>query len=225
MKKTKYIIAVNGRPAAGKDTLGRLFLDNIEKSTIMKMASPIADSLKACFSLSDTEYTHYREEGKEQPLLGDNKNPSFRTCMIDFGEKFLKRSFYPEIFSSLLWKRLLKIIDNECFIITDIGFQGEFDLLCEHVRSFNSRDENYNIEILLYRIERQSVIPELSLFEKMIRTILRKKNFPGDSREFVDVSKNVDVVKRFVVYNNDSSVEYLESFVKGEIKECILTQE
>ncbi len=218
----KKIICANGHPRAGKDTFGKYFSTKaLGKSKIYKMAEPIGDALKATFSFNNEEYSYYRELGKGRPLFPNVPNsPTFRQCMIDYGEKFLKTTFYPEIFADLLFKKIEADVDDiDNFIITDIGFQCEFDRLCELVEEYNEKNKSDPIRLYLYRIERKSQIPKLSPIRIIGRIFRNAKNFVGDSREWV--YKN-DKNKRFIMveknYNNDGDLDSLKTFVENEIE-------
>ena len=212
----KRIICINGRPSAGKDTLGKLFKEKLNNSSIEKMADPIAIALKHTFNFSEEDYAYYREAGKLKDLGIPGCAVNFRTCMIDYGEKFLKSTFHNAIFTDLLWKRFDKNIDN--IIITDLGFQIEFDRLVSQVINYNDKNRDDPYYIFLYRLDRPSQIPNISFFEKIKRFILRSKNFPGDSREFVYSNEKNDVILCEKEYNNDNSLTKLEEFVNDEIK-------
>lgn len=217
----KRLICINGHPRAGKDTLGKYFIEALDgRSTIQKMAEPIGDALKATFSLTDEEYTYYREIGKSDHLFDDKDNPTFRECMIDYGEKFLKSSFYPEIFAELLWRKMEKHVDEyRNFIITDIGFQCEFDRLCKRVTEYNNTHRADPIVIYLYRVSRESQVPEIGLKEKLKRKWNGAKNFIGDSRESVyKTNKNDKFILIEKEYDNDNTVENLIQFVNNEIR-------
>lgn len=221
MSKKRKIICINGHPRSGKDTMGDIFIQEFDNLKKMKMAQPIGDALKATFDMPDSIYDYYREDGKSDifPYTTNIKSLTFRDLMINYGENFLKDSLGDDVFGSLLGRRITHQDENCDIIITDIGFQSEFDTFTDIIENYNKLNHESPFEIYFYRVNRPSAIPKISLFLKLKRFILRAKNFIGDSRVpvYADITKSA-VIKCDKEFTNEGTLQDLKTFVKNEIE-------
>jgi hypothetical protein len=67
-----------------------------------------------------------REKGKDLPLFDDN---SLRDIAINYSEKIAKPRFGEEVWSKFLLSEILESTVPIC--ISDLGFQREYDFLCD----------------------------------------------------------------------------------------------
>lgn len=133
-----YIIAFNGPPRAGKDTLAGMVADKI---------CPITDAPVVLESLSlplrniafsmvgrvyqDSAYESFKNEYFER------LDRTGRQLMIDASESFLKPTYGIEIMADLLIQRIRRLPANAIVLVRDSGFQIEVDPLIREVGERN----------------------------------------------------------------------------------------
>lgn len=125
----RKIIAFNGPPRSGKDTLANLLKTHLESNYYQHKVERVALSLpmriSACACLGQ-EYTEdWYESNKDvvHPLIGT----TFRQFMIDLSERHIK-----PMYGHAFWTRSAIVSikpKTHIVIISDLGFQSEIDYL------------------------------------------------------------------------------------------------
>lgn len=156
------IILLNGPPRSGKDTTFEIINAMWTKWTEdipyhEKFSRPIKEAFAAVTQTRlDGFVNHEWEHRKEQviPTFG----VSYRRWQIDFSEKFMKPLYGRDIFARLMVDRLKKLHPDSIVVISDCGFQNEYNVLRHHL---------HHARIFLFRLIRTGT------------------SFDGDSRETV----------------------------------------
>lgn len=171
------IILFNGPPRCGKDTAAKSFVTNKDGQDIRlplagmwkfeKMSFPLKWMFAA---MTQTECDMYGnnsvwESKKEEavPVLdeiigGQCFRTTYRQWQIDASEKFMKKRYGEDVFTRLFIERNPAHLPINV-LVSDCGFQVEYDALAEHYGAQN---------ILLIRIVRDGC------------------SFANDSREYID---------------------------------------
>lgn len=154
------IICVNGPPGSGKDTIGEL-LNEIYPSgvRIMKFAEPLDDIAMGLLGMGSATYEHFRKHDKETPLTAYGCSTTLRQLLINISEKLIKPSFNKVWFAEQCAVKVGSIKDDKPIVITDSGFQYEFDHFKERLKDF--------ADVRLIQVRRDGC------------------NFDNDSREYV----------------------------------------
>ncbi len=146
------VVALNGPPQVGKDTIAKLMYDaivdrNMNKViTITKFAEPLKLGVHAAFGIVDSYaelvQEDYFEDRKDTPL-DEFFGMTPREAYIWFSEDVMKPRFGNFIFGQLMAKRLSYMLDintpsdvehiHPLLIIADSGFMEELQFLEEIV--------------------------------------------------------------------------------------------
>jgi hypothetical protein len=133
-----YIIAFNGPPYSGKDTLAQFVLEHIESQIRvpppMKMESLSLPLRSIAYAMVGRTYVATRDDDwNGYPKFKETLFPSLgrtgRQLMIDASESFLKEVYGQEIMANLLITRNQGCAENSLLLIRDSGFQCEIDPL------------------------------------------------------------------------------------------------
>lgn len=135
-----YIVAFNGPPRSGKDTLAEMLANHMDAQGVTMMVVP--ESLS--FPLREIAYTMTGWIGSpDGPNYEQFKTTHFkafgkdgRQIMIDVSERFLKPTYGMEIMANLLIARNSNI-GPAIILIRDSGFQIEIDPLIRWVGEDN----------------------------------------------------------------------------------------
>ena len=135
-----YIVAFNGPPRSGKDTLAEMLANHMDAQGVTMMVVP--ESLS--FPLREIAYTMTGWIGSpDGPNYEQFKTTHFeafgkdgRQIMIDVSERFLKPTYGIEIMANLLIARNSNI-GPAIILIRDSGFQIEIDPLIRWVGEDN----------------------------------------------------------------------------------------
>lgn len=165
------LILLNGPPRSGKDTAAGFILAEYGPSVaILRMSEPI----KSAFAGMMLEYTQYEANSRVHASFEENKDQqhpflrvSYRQWQIDFSERFMKPRYGNNIFARLFLRNIQGgwCKDADVVVVPDCGFQIEFETL---LAAFGPSD------ISLIRLYRQGY------------------SFAGDSREYIDPSRDQD---------------------------------
>lgn len=130
-----YIVAFNGPPRCGKDTMARMLADHMDSKGVTLPVREVSLS-------TPLRVIAYAMTGFKGALDGDDyegfKTTRFlefdrtgRELMIDVSEKFLKSVYGQEIMAELLFAQLSEF--TGVALIRDVGFQVELDTLARVV--------------------------------------------------------------------------------------------
>jgi hypothetical protein len=182
------IILLSGPPGCGKDTFGSmlekaLWVDAVPNSMQLKFAGPIKEFFKNTYCHGDqAEFEWYeKRENKDIPhdaLMG--KTP--REIQIAYSEMFMKPFHGSDIWGRMLGDKIqYEMTHNEIeyFIVTDLGFESEYDYLQNRYGSEN---------IIIIEIRRKGC------------------DFSKDSRNFIDPKVKPSWIMSF---HNDYSFDWL----------------
>ena len=175
------LILINGPAGSGKDTIGKALSETIKDQhsiLIEKLAYPIKRAVAAAFDMTPEQYTYFFEspaKNEEQPFFF-MKTP--RQVLTDFSEIYIKPRLGHQTFAELLCRRLDKQSDIDVCIVTDCGFEDEYQHLAKQYGERN---------VVVLRLFRDGC------------------DFKGDSRNYItdtftDCAGIIDV-------NNNSTVE------------------
>lgn len=178
-----YIVAFNGPPRSGKDTLAEMLANHMDAQGVTTMVVPESLSLplrEIAYTMTgwigSTDGSNY-EQFKTTHFEAFGKDG--RQIMIDVSERFLKPTYGMEIMAELLRSRN-ENIGPAVLLIRDCGFQIEIDPLVRWVGEKN---------LCLVQVHR----PETS--------------FENDSREWVH---HPDAMMQLGV-SNDFDLEHLQT--------------
>lgn len=163
------IVCLNGPPRAGKDTTAGMLARR--GWTELKMSSPLKTGGASIFGVDAIEM----EEGKDLPreeLLGE----TWRNVQIWLSEQCMKPKFGKDVFSTLMINHIESLYRDgvDQFVISDIGFQIEYDTIAAHFGNEN---------LMLVHINQDG------------------RDFSKDSRDWVYPSPGFPLYK---IYNNES---------------------
>lgn len=154
-----YIVAFNGPPRSGKDTLAGMVADRLCAITdapviLESLSLPLRHIAHAMVGrkYQEAAYESFKEEYFER------LDRTGRQLMIDVSESFLKPTYGIHIMADLLIQRTRKLPSNAIILVRDSGFQIEVDPLIREVGEKN---------LIVVQVHR----PDTS--------------FAGDSREWV----------------------------------------
>ena len=187
------IICLNGAPRSGKDTVGEILKSLSSDVSLMKFAAPLDDIAKTILAVPEEQYRVLREEKKDQLLEGSRS--TMRDLLIGISENLLKpifgRTYFADaaadkIHHHLHKYRVLRTEPSDIFVITDCGFQYEYD-------RFKERMDELKIPTKLVQIQRDGT------------------SFEGDSREFVTDPKQYSLMNNGTLEDLKAKVEWLLS--------------
>ena len=185
------IILFNGPPFSGKDAAGDALMPKYHR---FKFAQPIDDAILGFLGYNKTRLGRLYQEVVQDPERKDEKlfmGWSCRQLKISFSESYAKFHFDKDIFGRLCANTIIHAHDFHQqelpfnkpfdFVITDCGFQAEFDKFCQVIKNHDM----YN-EITLVKLMRTGC------------------NFNGDSRGYVKPNGFTD---QYVEYGNTGTLE------------------
>lgn len=140
-----YIVAFNGPPQCGKDTLAGMLAAHMDSQRVS--APALLENLS--YPLRVIAYSMVGKNYAESRLSLAIPYESFkkryfeqfartgRELMIDVSERFLKQVYEPEIMAKMLLARLENVPSNTVVLLCDSGFQLEVDPLIRECGSEN----------------------------------------------------------------------------------------
>lgn len=136
-----YIVAFNGPPRSGKDTMAEMLANHMDQQGVVTMVVPESLSLplrEIAYAMTGwggpTDGENYaRFKTTNFPVFG---GASGRQLMIDVSEKFLKPTYGIEVMANLLIARNSNV-GPAVLLIRDCGFQIEVDPLIRWVGEDN----------------------------------------------------------------------------------------
>lgn len=178
-----YIVAFNGPPRSGKDTLAAMVVDAMERQIdfapaifLESLSNPLRSIACAMVNrlYSAESYEAFKEEYFER------LDRTGRQLMIDASESFLKPTYGQTIMADLLIQRVRGYPQNSLVLVRDSGFQVEVDPLIQEFGSDN---------VLVVQVHRQGC------------------DFQNDSREWVWHPDG----KNQMYISNSGSLEFLRN--------------
>ena len=178
-------ICLNGPPGSGKDTIAKIIAEeiddynnNIRSSSEMirwridKFAAPINTIAASILGINEHsgEFRRLREKDKEQKLTTFGVDITMRQLLINISEDLIKPSFGKTWFGEQAARRVNNSIScksNEVFLVSDSGFQHEYDAFKEAVHS--------SVKVQLVNVVRDNC------------------DFTNDSREWVDDGDKITI--------------------------------
>lgn len=138
MKQT--IILFNGPPRSGKDTATRMAKDILGlRGATYRFAKPLKEAVHAAFGMSNIIVEHF-DATKNIPLP-EMMGMTPRQAYIWFSEEVMKPRFGKDFFAKVAVEKIKKLFwyygGLMSVIVSDCGFQEEFDLLAEHFGAEN----------------------------------------------------------------------------------------
>lgn len=131
------IICVNGPPGSGKDTVGTLLNEIYGGVQIVKFAGPMDDIVMNMLGMDKETFQIYRNEKKEEKLIQWGCHVTMRELLIRISEGLIKPCFSKIWFAEQCAQRVIKLEGyNQPIVITDSGFQYEFDHFKECLKDF-----------------------------------------------------------------------------------------
>lgn len=188
-----YLVLVNGPPRSGKDTVARILYEIYSPkmpTKIIKLADPI---LQCVFSIFPNVNEDNYEELKSNKTPVAEGNLTVRDVMIKLAEDFIKPTLGKNAFVDIAINRINNIRallpnggDNSMIIISDLGFDEEYDKFLQYCA-----DESSNIKMILIKVYKNGC------------------TFDEDSRKYIDVpdKKNVTELR----LHNDGTIEELKN--------------
>jgi len=153
-----HFLLLNGPPQSGKDTAAAIIDGRRNEVLIVqeKFSYPLKASFLSCSNglMAKLWLDHQKE--KVFPPLGVTP----RQFQIMLSEHFFKPHFGPEVFIRLLLERVKYAVPSSLVVVSDCGFQTEYDYLVKMVGKEHTT---------LWRIMRPGC------------------TFDGDSREYVEI--------------------------------------
>lgn len=203
------IIAINGAPRSGKDSLAtNIVLETRVQSgsrlnaAVYAAAQPIDDALDAFFDDFLNEpfaMLTLQREVKDSPCIKVDpalNDVSPRQLRIGFAESFVKPILGKKTFGILLAHRILTSAPvNGIAVISDTGFQAEFDAVCEVIKA-----QRPDTKIHLVHLTREGC------------------NYNNDSREPVKPNEHCDMYHR---HENNGSLNDLSAYAARVVKLAI----
>ena len=168
-----YVIAFNGPPRSGKDTVGHALIDIIARESDMpifhyELKSFMMETAMSLFGV-DTREQYEQRKDVVDPYFGT----SIRLWMIAFSEQFMKPNYGHEVWTRIVNQRHMakRIQVPHVVVVTDLGFPIEVEALA-HEMTEPSR-------FALVQLERAG------------------KDFTGDSRTYVTIDHHRSYQARF----------------------------
>lgn len=122
------VLLLNGPPQAGKDEAAKAAMRALQKAEAPFIHAKFSAPIKGAWSGMGIPYTEATKE-LPHPAFG----VSHRQWAIDFSEKFMKPLYGQDIFARLMISHL-ETFGNETVVISDCGFQVEFEALLKWTR-------------------------------------------------------------------------------------------
>lgn len=179
-----YIVAFNGPPRSGKDTMAEMLANHMDQQQVVTMVVPeslslplreIAYAMTGWVGPTDGEnYERFKVTNFNQFANCSDIAINGRQLMIDVSEDFLKPKYGIEIMAQLLIARN-RHVEPAVLLIRDSGFQIEVDPLVRWVGEDN---------LYVAQVHRPGT------------------SFAGDSREWVEHT-------RMSSYINDQDLDHL----------------
>lgn len=175
-----YIVALNGPPYCGKDTLAQMLLEHIEENQqipppikLESLSLPLRSIAYAMIGRHYPDPSLPYDEFKESIYRIGNSTHTGRQLMIHVAEDFLKVKYGPTTLADMFILRNDRMPGNSILIVRDSGFQIEVNPLIQ----WAGRDN-----VLVARVNRLGC------------------NFDNDSREWVfhpDPANNLRILNLF----------------------------
>ena len=189
------IIAFNGPPRAGKDTLKGLIVDEFfdKNFKAYTLSDILIEASCVIYGIVRAEWdARYCTDLKDEPwesLFGLSQ----RQALIGLSEEYLKTKHGGDIIAKIFLKRLEKFRESGDFdvLMIDTGFTEEF----KHIV------ENFGVDnVMLIRVKRDG------------------RDYSNDSRSDVEPTDvNGKLIKNFGIINNSNSIEW----ARGEISTMV----
>lgn len=136
------VICINGAPGVGKDTAGEILArtQGFKTTIIHKFAAPLDNIVQSMLGLSRVQYLDIRESLKDEPLHQFKTESTLRELLIAVSEDLIKPHFGKTYFgvrcAERLWSLAVPRGGEPLVIITDSGFQYEYEAFKESVSNF-----------------------------------------------------------------------------------------
>jgi hypothetical protein len=180
----QHIIALNGPPGSGKDTVAELLLDQPsladKRVAVLKFATPLREMVTTITGIPDHEIDEHKKT-----LIGYDY--TVRQLMIDLSESLIKPKINQNYFAIRVADEVLES-DADVVFITDAGFQYEVEACFDSIKARTDRD----VRFAVWNVERLGM------------------SFEGDSRSFVSDSELMNGLGvDFSYLSNNSTIERL----------------
>lgn len=158
-----YIVAFNGPPRSGKDTMARMLAEHMDSQGVYlplietSLSTPLR---RLAYQMVGREYIPETYEAFKLEVFPQFNNATGRQLMIDVSERFLKPCYGESIMANMLLGELAEIgfPQDGIVLVRDSGFQCEVNPLIDAVGPDN---------LYVVRVDRAGC------------------TFDGDSREWV----------------------------------------
>ena len=187
------IVLVNGPPRSGKDTAQSA----VDGSIHLKLSQPVKEGAHTSFGLPlDLYPADYFEGSKDMPsdlFFGKTPRQVYISCSEDFVKKISEDT---KVFGKILCNKIKNRswAEDDVFIITDSGFEGEAESIVEEF----GRDN-----VVLIRVHREGF------------------TFEGDSRGYIYLDRlgveSFDVLNRGI----EKYKEDIRKIIKGDQEESV----
>ncbi len=118
------IILLNAPPRAGKDTVANIICSAYPKARHLKLSYNLKNICHKIYNLDvKTEHFDDKKDIPSKVFLG--KTP--REIYIQFSELYMKAIHGENIWYKLLYKEIMNDKKSDIFVISDLGFQKEYD--------------------------------------------------------------------------------------------------
>lgn len=138
-------ILINGPPSSGKDTAAKILYNILYDNQFRdadifvhqdKLSAPIKSAFAGTMQIPiEEDLSVLPYEAKKEAVI-PLFSVSYRQWQIDFAEKFMKPLYGPDIFSKLLLQAYNNDHTNDFVVVSDCGFQHEYDYLTKHAKCF-----------------------------------------------------------------------------------------
>lgn len=126
------VVGFTGFAQAGKTTCARLLMKHILYSGIHSFAEPLKECLEDLFGFSSDQLY-----GKSKDIVDERYGVTPRLVMQRFGTEFV-RTTVPNLWEILMDKQI-RYSSDKCFIVDDIRFQTEYNLIAKYGTVFEVR--------------------------------------------------------------------------------------